>query len=141
MTETRQRQIDPESLSRMNAAKVTSLQDIFVNCMKGKVALVSGGASGLVYMVVSRLCEAGAKVVIASRGEARAQRALEDFKAKGYEVSWVQTDVSKVASCYEAVDYIPMAGWMCWSPVRQGGPAIPIWICRRMCTTGSWIQI
>ena len=34
MTETRQRQIDPESLSRMNAAKVTSLQDIFVNCMK-----------------------------------------------------------------------------------------------------------
>ena len=105
MTETRQRQIDPESLSRMNAAKVTSLQDIFVNCMKGKVALVSGGASGLGYMVVSRLCEAGAKVVIASRGEARAQRALEDFKAKGYEVSWVQTDVSKVASCYEAVDY------------------------------------
>ena len=105
MSETRQRQIDPESLSRMNAAKVTSLQDIFVNCMKGKVALVSGGASGLGYMVVSRLCEAGAKVVIASRGEARAQRALEDFKAKGYEVSWVQTDVSKVASCYEAVDY------------------------------------
>ena len=51
MTETRQRQIDPESLSRMNAAKVTSLQDIFVNCMKGKVALVSGGASGLGYMV------------------------------------------------------------------------------------------
>lgn len=99
------RQLDPESLSRMNAANVTSLQDVFVNCMQGKVALVSGGASGLGYMVVSRLCEAGAKVVIASRGEARAQRALEDFKAKGYEVSWVQTDVSKVASCYEAVDY------------------------------------
>lgn len=105
MTEPQQRKIDPESLSRMNAAAVTSLQDIFVNCMRGKVALVTGGASGLGYMVVSRLCEAGAKVVIASRGEARAQRALEDFRAKGYEVNWVQTDVSKVASCYEAVDY------------------------------------
>ena len=105
MAETQQRQIDPESLSRMNAAKAAPLQDIFVNCMKGKVALVSGGASGLGYMVVSRLCEAGAKVVIASRGEARAKRALEDFKGKGYEVSWVQTDVSKVASCYAAVDY------------------------------------
>lgn len=105
MAETQQKRIDPESLSRMNAAAVTPLQDIFVNCMRGKVALVTGGASGLGYMVVSRLCEAGAKVVIASRGEARAQRALEDFRAKGYEVSWIQTDVSKVTSCYEAVDY------------------------------------
>ena len=105
MAEIQQKRIDPESLSRMNAAAITPLQDIFVNCMRGKVALVTGGASGLGYMVVSRLCEAGAKVVIASRGEARAQRALEDFQAKGYEVSWVQTDVSKVASCYEAVNY------------------------------------
>ena len=105
MAETQQRRIDPEALSRMNLAKVSPLQDIFVNCMRGKVALVSGGASGLGYMVVNRLCEAGAKVVIASRGEARAQRALEDFHSKGYEVSWVQTDVSKVASCYAAVDY------------------------------------
>ena len=89
----------------MNAANVLPLQDVFVNCMKGKVALVSGGASGLGYMVVSRLCEAGARVVIASRGEERAQRALADFKEKGYEVSWVRTDVSKVSDCYAAVDY------------------------------------
>ena len=80
MAETQQRRIDPESLSRMNAEKATPLQDIFVHCMKGKVALVSGGASGLGYMVVNRLCEAGAKVVIASRGEARAKRALEDTR-------------------------------------------------------------
>ena len=64
MAETQQRRIDPESLSRMNAEKAAPLQDIFVHCMKGKVALVSGGASGLGYMVVNRLCEAGAKVVI-----------------------------------------------------------------------------
>ena len=104
MAETQQRRIDPESLSRMNAEKATPLQDIFVHCMKGKVALVSGGASGLGYMVVNRLCEAGAKVVIASRGEARAKRALEDLRSKGYEVTWVQTDVSKVDACYAAVD-------------------------------------
>ena len=41
MAETQQRRIDPESLSRVNAAKVTPLQDIFINCMRGKVALVS----------------------------------------------------------------------------------------------------
>ena len=95
MTETRQRQIDPESLSRMNAEKVASLQDIFVNCMKGKVALVSGGASGLGYMVVSRLCEAGAKVVIASRGEARAQRAVEDFKAINAELEQYSPELAQ----------------------------------------------
>lgn len=105
MSETQRRQIDPESLGRMNAEKVAPLQDIFVNCMVGKVALVTGGASGLGYNVVNRLCEAGAKVVIASRGEERAKRALEDFRAKGYDVSWVQTDVSKVDACYAAVDY------------------------------------
>ena len=105
MTETASRQIDPEALSSMNAQNALPLQDIFVNCMKGKVALVSGGASGLGFMVVNRLCEAGAKVVIASRGEERAKKALETLKAKGYEASWVQTDVSQVASCYAAVDY------------------------------------
>ena len=109
MAETANRRIDPEALSRMNAQQAKPLQEIFVQCMQGKVALVSGGASGLGYMVVSRLCEAGAKVVIASRGEERAKRALEDFKAKGYEVSWVRTDVSKVADCYAAVDYTTSA--------------------------------
>ena len=76
MAETQQRQIDPESLSRMNAAKAAPLQDIFVNCLKGNVALVSVRASGMGYMAVSRVLEAGEKVVVLSRGEARPQRAL-----------------------------------------------------------------
>ena len=105
MAEAARRQLDPEALSRMNAAGAKPLQEIFQSSMQGKVALVSGGASGLGYMVVSRLCEAGAKVVIASRGEERANRALSDFRAKGYEVSWVKTDVSQVAACYAAVAY------------------------------------
>lgn len=105
MAENVQRQIDPEALSRMNAGQVASLQDVFCKCMEGKVALVTGGASGLGYMVVNRLCEAGAKVVIASRGEERGKRAVSDFKEKGYDVSWVKTDVSKVADCYAAVDF------------------------------------
>ncbi len=95
---------DPESLSRMNAENAAPLQDIFCS-LKGKVALVSGGASGRGYMVVSRLCEAGAKVVIASRGKERGQRAVSDFKERGFEVSYVQTDVSSVEACYNAVDF------------------------------------
>lgn len=105
MGEDARRKLNPEELSRMNLKQVKSLEDIFCNCMKGKTALVTGGASGLGYMVVNRLCEAGAKVVIASRGEERGKRAVADFKEKGYEVSWIQTDVSKVSSCYAAVDF------------------------------------
>lgn len=99
------KKMDPEPLSRMNVADVKSLSEIFCSSLRGKVALVTGGASGLRYTVVNRLCEAGAKVVIASRGEERGQRAVADFKEKGYEVSWVKTDVRSVDDCYEAVDY------------------------------------
>ncbi len=99
------RQIDPESLSRQNAEASASLKDVFLTSLQGKVAIVTGGASGLGYTIVNRLCEAGAKVVIASRGEERGNRAVQDFKAKGYEVSWVKTDVTNVKACYDAVDF------------------------------------
>lgn len=95
---------DPEALSRMNLQSVRPLESVFCS-LQGKVALVSGGATGLGYMVAARLCEAGAKVVIASRKEERGMRAVADFREKGYEASWVKTDVSKVADCFAAVDY------------------------------------
>lgn len=105
MGEDGRRQLNPEELSRMNLKQVKSLEEVFCKCLAGKTALVTGGASGLGYMVVNRLCEAGAKVVIASRGEERGKRAVADFKEKGYEVSWVKTDVAQVSSCYDAVDF------------------------------------
>lgn len=105
MSEDARRQIDPESLSKKNIESIASLSDIFCTGLKGKVALVTGGASGLGYTVVNRLCEAGAKVVIASRKEERGMRAVHDFKEKGYDVSWVKTDVTKVDDCYQAVDF------------------------------------
>ncbi len=93
---------DLESLSRQNLQSVAPLSQVFCS-LEGKTALVSGGASGLGYMVAARLCEAGAKVMIASRKETRGLQAVKDFKDKGYEASWVKTDVSKVADCYGAV--------------------------------------
>lgn len=105
MSEDARRQIDPESLSKKNIESIASLSDIFCTGLKRKVALVTGGASGLGYTVVNRLCEAGAKVVIASRKEERGMRAVNDFKEKGYDVSWVKTDVTKVDDCYHAVDF------------------------------------
>ncbi len=103
MAEDMRRQINPESLAKRSADTAIPMQDIIR--LTGKVALVTGGGSGLGYTIVNRLAEAGAKVVIASRGEARGRKAVEDFTAKGYDVSWVKTDVSVVADCYKAVDY------------------------------------
>ena len=75
-----QRKIDPENLSKMNISNIPSLEQIFCHSLKGKVALVTGGGSGLGYTIVNRLCEAGAKVVIASRGEKRGRSAEQDFR-------------------------------------------------------------
>jgi len=99
------RGINPESLSKNNISNILSLEEVFCSSLKGKVALVTGGASGLGYTIVNRLCEAGASVVIASRGEERGTRAVNDFRDKGYQVSWVRTDVTSVEDCYHAVDF------------------------------------
>lgn len=93
------------SLARQNAESADSLSDIFCTSLKGRVALVTGGATGLGYNVVHRLAEAGAKVVIASRKEERGQKAVKEFTEQGYTVSWIRTDVSKVSDCQNAVDY------------------------------------
>ena len=97
--------LDPEMLSLNNVKSVAPLSEVFYHALEGKVALVTGGATGLGYTVVNRLAEAGAKVVIASRNEERGIRAVKEFKDRGYDVSWVKTDVTKVADCYHSVNY------------------------------------
>lgn len=96
---------DPESLAKNSALACGSLESVFCQSLQGKVALVTGGATGLGYAVVNRLCQAGAKVVIASRKEERGNRAVAEFEERGFEVSWVKTDVTSVDNCYAAVDF------------------------------------
>lgn len=93
------------TLAKKNAEGSQPLTDIFCNSVKGKVALVTGGATGLGYNIVNRLAEGGAKVVIASRKEDRGMNAVREFTDKGYTVSWVKTDVTKVSDCRQAVEY------------------------------------
>lgn len=96
--------VKPEDLAFENAKNVAPLSDVFCSCMQGKVAIVTGGATGLGYNAVNRLSEAGAKVVIASRSEARGRKAEAEFRSRNRDVTWVQTDVSKVSDCYHTVD-------------------------------------
>lgn len=98
-----QMRLDPDALAGRSVQNLPPLSAVFCESLKGKAALVTGGATGLGYSVVNRLCEAGASVVIASRNETRGRKAAEDFRARGYNVSWIKTDVRKVEDCYAAV--------------------------------------
>lgn len=93
------------SLSKKSTENIASLHDVFCTSMKNKVALVSGGATGLGYNTVNRLAEAGASVVIASRSEIKGDKAVTEFREKGYDVSYVRTDVTNVNDCYAAIDF------------------------------------
>jgi NAD(P)-dependent dehydrogenase (short-subunit alcohol dehydrogenase family) len=73
--------------------------------LTGKVAIVTGGAMGLGFYTVNRLCEAGASVVIADVAVEYANRALEYFAGKGYNVKFVKTDIRDVAQIRAAVAF------------------------------------
>ena len=59
--------------------------------MEGKVALVTGGTSGIGLATAQAFANEGAIVVIASRNEKRSKTALETIKGR---VSWIGCDVS-----------------------------------------------
>ena len=97
--------LNPDDLAAMSLQGLETLEQVFCKGLAKKAALVTGGATGLGFNVVNRLCEAGASVVIASRNAERGEKAVDIFKSKGYDVSFVRTDVRNVKDCYDAVDY------------------------------------
>lgn len=100
--------IDAKTIFEMaekSTQQIHSLPEIFCNNMEGKVAIVTGGATGLGYNIVNRLAESGVRVVIASRKESTGKKAEEEFQAKNLQVKWFKADVSNVSDCYAVVDY------------------------------------
>lgn len=61
--------------------------------MEGRIALVTGGSSGIGLATAAAFARQGAVVIVASRDEKRAIAALKTFGGRG-NVSWVQCDVS-----------------------------------------------
>ena len=92
-------------LAEKSTEQLRTINEVFSEDMKGKVAIVTGGATGLGYNIVNRLVEAGVSVVIASRKEGIGKKSEKDFQNKNYNVIWFQTDVSEVDDCYKVVDF------------------------------------
>lgn len=71
--------------------------------LKGKVAVITGGSSGIgLASALSFLCE-GARVVIAARDETRGCKALEELQQTGSQAIFVPCDVTKAIDCENLV--------------------------------------
>ena len=88
--------------------------------VKGKVAIVTGGTSGLGFCVAQRLCQGGAKVVVAGTTQSKGDVSVQLLREKGYEVSFCKTDLRKdedvaklvefTADTYGSVDILVTSG-------------------------------
>lgn len=98
--------------------------------LKGKTAIVTGGAKGIGWGISYRLAEAGANVLIADLDEESANGAAQDLRSKGFATEAYKVDVSNenevtqmVSACKEkfgAVDIlVNNAGIYPNAPVAQ----------------------
>jgi len=72
--------------------------------MKNKVALITGGTSGIGAAAALQLARAGAKVVVAGRRENEGQAVVKAIENAGGQALFVKTDVSREADVKALVD-------------------------------------
>src|SRR5262245_26168924 len=72
--------------------------------MAGKVALITGGSSGIGRSAGLLFARAGARVVVAARRTAEGEETVQMIREAGGEACFVQTDVSQAAAVYALVN-------------------------------------
>lgn len=72
--------------------------------LENKIAIVTGGNSGIGLATAALFCKEGAKVVIAGRRESENNKAVNEVKSLGGEITAVQADLSKMEDCKKLVD-------------------------------------
>eukprot|EP01111_Echinosteliopsis_oligospora_P000880 TRINITY_DN1107_c0_g1_i1.p1 TRINITY_DN1107_c0_g1~~TRINITY_DN1107_c0_g1_i1.p1 ORF type:complete len:279 (+),score=101.28 TRINITY_DN1107_c0_g1_i1:75-911(+) len=80
------------------------MESVFKNdVLKGKVAFVSGGGSGINFGIVRFLGKHGAKIAIMGRRKEVLEKACEQLTSEGIECHYVVGDVRKYDTCVAAV--------------------------------------
>jgi NAD(P)-dependent dehydrogenase (short-subunit alcohol dehydrogenase family) len=72
--------------------------------VEGKVAIVTGGATGIGRGICEVLAREGARVVVANRNEARGREVEQAIRAAGGQALFVRTDVSREEDCRAVVE-------------------------------------
>lgn len=71
--------------------------------LKNKVAIITGGSSGIGKETAILFAKEGAKVIIADVNDQGATETIETIRASGGEAFYVRTDVSKAEDCEQMV--------------------------------------
>jgi 3-hydroxybutyrate dehydrogenase len=72
--------------------------------LKGKIAVVTGGASGIGFAIAQALTRMGAGVVLADLNPQAGQTALENLRNSGATAEFVATDVSKAPNVRRLIE-------------------------------------
>lgn len=72
--------------------------------LKDKVALITGGTSGIGTATAIRFAKEGAKVVITGRNAKRGEQVVQEIVANGGDAMFVRSDVCLADDCRNAVD-------------------------------------
>ena len=75
------------------------------NTFEGKVALVTGGTSGIGKTTAIEFARAGAKVVLTGRREKEGAEVVREIKKLGGDAAFVRTDVARNADVKAMVDF------------------------------------
>lgn len=73
--------------------------------LKGKTAIVTGGAMGIGFGIAYRLAEAGANVIIADLNEEVGVTATKQLRDNGWKTEFVKTDVADEKQAKDTVDF------------------------------------
>ncbi len=70
----------------------------------GKVALITGGTSGIGSATAARFADEGASVAITGRNAERGEQVVQDIVENGGEALFIRSDVRNAEDCRQAVD-------------------------------------
>ncbi|HUJ68145.1 MAG TPA: SDR family oxidoreductase [Syntrophorhabdales bacterium] len=72
--------------------------------LENKIAIVTGGNSGIGRATAKLFCKEGARVVVAGRREAENKKVVDEITAAGGEITAVRADVSNKEDCKRIVE-------------------------------------